>query len=819
MRTWWGLVRTWSRTHPVALGFAAVVAAASIVAATAGIDPSVWGAGPLSVVAEGRWWTPLTALLVAGNPADAALAIILGLVLLGGAEDVLGHVRALAATAVSAVVGLLVAVGLHAALWTITDLHRVQAEEVPVLDPVMTVIAGAMAATGVSSALWRRRVRLVGFTLLITLALYVGDAQSWYRLSAAVAGLVVGAWLGRSRPSRPWHRSSSGETRSLVAALIAVTGAGPLAAVITGSERGPLSIAIDTFAQYDQDLVARCAEVYRPVCDQQVALVITRGVGPALLAAMPLILLLVAALGLRAGRRAGLILAIAVEAALATMAILMLATGRLVIDAWTDGSGAEYVLWAAADLGVPIGAIVLLVMTRRAFRVRATRTAARRLAATVAAAWAVCAVVFIGGEWLLRRSFVTEPSLVELAISGLRRFVPPVFLESMASTPFPRHGVALWIYQWVGVAFWTAVVVGVLALYRRPAHVADRDADRYRRMLRRTSGTLGHLGTWTGCAHWFGGDGAAIAYRLEGDVALAVGDPLTASGDPGPAMRGFADFCTARAWTPVFYSVHDGALPAAEAMGWSRMQVGQETVLVLDEVDVAGKSWQKVRQPMVRAQREGVRAVWTSWRELTPGQLIQVEEINEQWVADKALPEMGFTLGSLDEVRDPDVAVMLAVDAHDRIQAVTSWLPGWRDGRRVSWTLDFMRRRPDGPNGMMEFLIASAVLRMQSDGIEELSLSGAPLAVDPDADADADPTALGAVLAAVASALEPAYGFESLFRFKRKFHPQYRTLWILYPDPLQLPRIGAALGRAYLPGASARELVTLARSALAAEGR
>ncbi len=814
MRTWWGLVRTWSRTHPVALGFAAMVAMTSLVAAGAGIDPAVWGAGPLSVLAEGRWWTPLTALVVAGNPADAALAIVLGLVLLGGAEDVLGHVRALAATAVAAVGGLLVAVSLHAALWGVTALRPVEAEEVPVLDPVMTVIAGAMAATGPASALWRRRVRLIGFTLLITLALYVGDAQSWYRLSAALAGLVVGAMLARSRPARPWHRSSSGETRSLVAALIAVTGAGPLAAVVTGSERGPLSIAIDAFAQYDQDVVARCAETYRPVCDQQVALVITRGVGPALLAAMPLILLLVAALGLRTGRRAGLVLAITVEGALATMAVLMLVTGRLVIDAWTDGSGAEYVLWAAADLGVPIAAIALLVTTRRAFRVRATRTAARRLGVTIAVAWVVCAVVFIAGEWVLRRSFATEPSLFELVVSGLRRFVPPVFLESTASTPFPRHGVALWIYQWVGVAFWTVVIVGVLVLYRRPAHVADRDAERYRRMLRRGSGTLGHLGTWSGCAHWFGTDGGAVAYRLEGDVALAVSDPLTADGDPGPVMRGFADFCASRAWTPVFYSVHDAALPASEAMGWSRMPVGQETVLILDEVDVAGKAWQKVRQPMVRAQREGVRAVWTSWRELTPGQVLQVEEINEQWVADKALPEMGFTLGSLDEVKDPDVAILLAVDAHERIQAVTSWLPGWRDGRRVSWTLDFMRRRPDGPNGMMEFLIASAVLRMQADGIQELSLSGAPLALDPHADAEADPTALGAVLATIATALEPAYGFESLFRFKRKFHPQYRTLWILYPDPLQLPRIGAALGRAYLPDATARELVTLARSAL-----
>ena len=61
--------------------------------------------------------------------------------------------------------------------------------------------------------------------------------------------------------------------------------------------------------------------------------------------------------------------------------------------------------------------------------------------------------------------------------------------------------------------------------------------------------------------------------------------------------------------------------------------------------------------------------------------------------------------------------------------------------------------------------------------------------------------------------LEPAYGFASLFRFKGKFRPRYRELTLAYRDPLHLPAIGAAVGRAYLPDASRREILALARSA------
>ena len=74
--------------------------------------------------------------------------------------------------------------------------------------------------------------------------------------------------------------------------------------------------------------------------------------------------------------------------------------------------------------------------------------------------------------------------------------------------------------------------------------------------------------------------------------------------------------------------------------------------------------------------------------------------ISEEWVADKGLPEMGFTLGGLDELADDEVRCLIAVDADRTVHGVTSWLPVHRDGEVVGWTLDFMRRRDDGFRGV-----------------------------------------------------------------------------------------------------------------------
>lgn len=219
-------------------------------------------------------------------------------------------------------------------------------------------------------------------------------------------------------------------------------------------------------------------------------------------------------------------------------------------------------------------------------------------------------------------------------------------------------------------------------------------------------------------------------------------------------------------------------------------------MLPLGELAFTGKRFQDVRTALNKAHKTGVTAEWISYPTAPRALTDQIAVISEEWVTGKGMPEMGFTLGGVDEINDRSVRCLLAVDADRVVHAITSWLPIHRDGEVVGWTLDFMRRRDTAITGVMEFLIATAATTFQAEGAELVSLSGAPLAqLDP----DTDTAGVQKLLDTMGRTLEPVYGFRSLLAFKAKFQPAYHPLFMLYPEVAALPRIGAAITHAYLP--------------------
>ncbi|WP_285035411.1 phosphatidylglycerol lysyltransferase domain-containing protein [Plantibacter sp. ME-Dv--P-095] len=814
------------RGTPVSFGLAAIILVLAVLTGTATGPASTavqeqWAAGFATTVEAGHWWTPLSALVIAWDPFQLVFAVLGAVGLLGVAERLMGSRRTLWTFLVLGVAGTLVGIGLQAIGAAIGELWAITVELDLTLDPFVGIVGALLAASAFALPLWRRRIRVITIGFILMFVLYNGDTTDVYRLIAAMLGLVLGRVLARAlgRQRTRWNRSSHQETRTLLAATISVSAIGPLISIISPNAIGLLSylgnVFSDTVPDYDE-VMGRCAASFTDECNREIAIASQAGTGSLVLTFVPLVLLVVAAIGLRNGRRFALILTIVVKFALAVIGafafVYALRFDQNGTDLW------EILLWGAAALVVPLALALLLIAQRRHFQVRAPRDARRKFVFTVVFAF----VVLLLGElligWINRATFLPEPAGLATLLSDVpRRFLPGVFLGSLGSPTFPTDGLTVFAFEWVGPIFWAVFLLAMLRLFAATGPTTHQgDGARIRQLLKQGGGgTMGFMATWPGNDYWFAEDGrSAVAYRVINGIAITMSDPIAPGSDGRSTIRGFAEFCDANSWIPVFYSVHEQYLPVFAELDWQVMSVGEETLMHPPTFELTGKPWQKVRQALNRGIKEGLTTLWTTWDELPLAMVNEITSISEQWVAEKELPEMGFTLGAMEELKDPEVALMLAIGPDGRLQAITSWLPSYRDGRVVGWTIDFMRRADGSLNGVMEFLIASAALHMRETGVEVLSLSGAPLATKPLRPGETPPpaTAMTRLMDFLAKTLEPAYGFSSLFRFKAKFNPTYETIYMTYSDPLALPIIGTAVGKAYLPDVSPKEAIALVRT-------
>lgn len=824
----------WIASAPVSMAIAALVLLVGVLQAVGVHVPGV------DAVVPTRWrdlgLEALTSLLHTAHLGLALLAAAMLLLLGPLAERRLGSARTLLVGLAGHVVSVAVTVAVAVLMPSVDEVWAHQLTRQDVDGPGMWLLTAVMAVAVSWPTLWRRRVWTLVGTAAVAVPAFSGAPQDIANLVAIGVGVLLGGGLiFRSAARRGPVLGSRRELRVLVALAVGGVVVGTLAALGSPHLVGPLSGTRYLFAAtsvtpevWEQ---ACSAETLTRACLRDTYILHANGLGPILLSAAPLAVQLVFVLGLLRGRRAAWIGTLVLQGMLAGLAaghlalvtVARLNSGATPADviAHRGPVPGPSVTQLILPVLVPLAVMALLLWHRRLFRVRTQAGTYRRLAVWVAGAAAAVVAVTVLVGLLLPDQFTPSATAGPLVVQALISVLPSPALTVLTPQLLPYGPVSYVLVGWLPLIPWA--VLGWVALRSwRSLALGDAGRAEFREQVRAhapASATLAWLGTWAGNTVWHDPAGrGAVAYRARRGVALTVGDPVCAEEDLPAVVAGFAEHCAAHALVPALYSVHPPTTALTRSLGWYTLQVAEETVLPLGEVKFAGKVFQDVRTARNRAAKEGIAGVWTTWEQAGPALREQVTEISEAWVADKALPEMGFTLGGLAELQDPEVRLLLAVDETGHVHGVTSWMPVFDGGEVVGLTLDFMRRRDGGFRPVMEFLIATAALDAQEEGLRLLSLSGAPLAHSDEESADADtvgpaPQAaegtrvLTSGLDALGSLLEPAYGFRSLHAFKAKFKPTYVPMHLCLPDPADLPKVGLAVTAAYVPGMSLTDMV------------
>ncbi|MDK8587031.1 DUF2156 domain-containing protein [Corynebacterium kefirresidentii] len=733
--------------------------------------------------------------LTTAHPGGAIILSVLIVLWLVPAEWRLGSLRTLAVGVVSQLISVPLSIVLARGIETV-GLNRWGNDLLS--DTFLTPIGFIAGAAGFASALlprlWRRRLRVSLIVLTATFVLYSGTMSDVLGIVAAMLSITAGQLLFKPESAPPSIR----ERRVLLAVGIACVAIGPAFVALDPMAEGPFSqITQLLWAPHLSALEATqvCADSLTSTsCTAAVDLARVQGIGALVANIMPFIIQLVVCFGLMRGRVLAWWMAVITQ---------VLAIALLTYQLWDD-SRLSYLLPNLVLVILPwLLALFMLLINYSLFRIRENRAFFTR---TIV--FAIRASSLGAGLWILTASLhntVPPANLADILAETPLRFVPAVVALILPHHVAPATMFSWFIYLWVGNAFWILLAVRLYLGFSRPVDPAqESDRDSARRLLE--SGTGDHLSfmtLWKSNRYFFHGD-SYVAYRVSNGIALTLGAPVGRD-----ISAEFERFASEQGWAVAWYSVNAQFADAHPQL--KRLQVAEEAVLNCESVEFKGKKFQNVRTARNKAEKEGVSTRWTTWEELDIASIARISALSEDWVSDKALPEMGFTLGGLEEMTVTGTRLLLAESADGTLHGVTSWMPVYENGAITGYVLDVMRRNEHGFKGVIELLISEAMLIAQSEGLAWISLSGAPLAGQPD-----EPNWLDVALNRIGEEVEPLYGFRTLAASKRKFQPEEHPWYLCYHDELKLPSIALATMHAYLPDMKTKDAVSAVKAWMAA---
>ena len=432
--------------------------------------------------------------------------------------------------------------------------------------------------------------------------------------------------------------------------------------------------------------------------------------------------------------------------------------------------------------GVNLGMACVLIAYRREFDAQAGPGSVRRallaLPLLAAGAWAfgfLAIMAHLGGR---------TPAVGDAALGSLRGLVGLPLGVSLSGESND------WIAGLLPLLGVGVLVTAIMVVFRPVVEGLRRspaDALQAQRLVQTYGADTLSYFTLRSDKSWFFYGDTVISYRYLWNLALVSGDPIGPPDEIASAVEAFVRRSRSLGWG---VAVLAGGFELGEvyaSLGLRGFYLGDEAIIDPGTFSLEGRRIRKVRQSCHRLERDGYRLEFVPDPGVRPDLREALASVTRAWRG--RAPERGFTM-ALGEPRfaDPDCLTVVARDGDGRAQGYLHLVPCY--GSRPGMSLDQMRRRPDTPNGLTEWMIARTTEELARMGKTRFSLNFAFLGGLFRGRSGLSP--LQHMEVAVARRLNPYFQIESLHHFNAKFFPEWQPRYIYYEAPLSFPRVALA---------------------------
>jgi phosphatidylglycerol lysyltransferase len=278
-----------------------------------------------------------------------------------------------------------------------------------------------------------------------------------------------------------------------------------------------------------------------------------------------------------------------------------------------------------------------------------------------------------------------------------------------------------------------------------------------------------------------------IAYRVANNTAVALGDPVGPKAEIGATAREFVEMCRKNGWAVAFYQTLPDFLPVYGGLRLKRLKIGDDAMVELPHFSLQGKSKRELRCKVRQLEAMGIHS--REFQPPVPDDIIaQLRAVSDQWLRIPGRRERSFALGQFDPEYLRSKPVLVVVDSVGTVLAFINLI----SVDRTEITGDLMRRRPDAPNGTMDYLFIKLFLYARERGYARVSLGMAPMTgFQKSEEATMEERAIHGLF----QKLDFLFSFRGLYRYKAKFATSWEPRYLVYGNVLELPRTALALRR------------------------
>lgn len=273
---------------------------------------------------------------------------------------------------------------------------------------------------------------------------------------------------------------------------------------------------------------------------------------------------------------------------------------------------------------------------------------------------------------------------------------------------------------------------------------------------------------------------AFVGYRVESGVLIVSGEPVGPEDALPDLLAKVARFAEQRGLRMAAVGVGAAGKPLFEQLGLHSLYLGDEAIVETGSFSLEGRPIRKVRQSVSRLEKQGYQTSIATVARLEPSVVAEAERVALEWLGDA--DERGFSMAlDADIGSHEETLLVLARDAAGELRGVLHLVPTYG---RAAVSLSMMRRHPDAPNGLTEYMIVKAIEDLRERGVNELSLNFAAFARllhSPEGVAER-------LLRRLLQLADSFFQIERLYRFNDKFHPRWEARYLMHEGALNLPR-------------------------------